>query len=301
MEDANNEADLDTNYQSEVSMSMSMSVSEKRRREGKSRSKVWQHFTKIIKEDGGCDKCQCNHCHKLFTCSSRSGTTHLLRHVTDGICPAFKKEKEKMVTVSSYPHPRNSFLPWKFDHQGGGGGGGFGQSSSMDVEVELLSSSSERIPADVESQPPPMPMKTMEEAEAEDYRGPTPPPPPSLPSSRGGKLVHPLHKLLPQPQPKGEAWMNEFRMCVAKLVELANGKVPVLSAASGDYSISAALKCLNEMEDIPQSSEMYLDAFEILQDGGERECFVCLPPEPRRRWLQRMLHRRHPLRYGSNI
>ncbi|CAA0808704.1 Unknown protein [Striga hermonthica] len=148
MEDVQIETDQEANYPPEAS------PGEKRSREGKIRSKVWHHFTKILKEDGKCDKCQCNHCQKLFTCSSRSGTTHLLR-------------------------------------------------------------------------------------------GPP--------------------------------------------------------AGSPDHSISAALSCLNEMQDIPQSSEMYLDAFEILQDAGERECFICLPPEPRRRWLQRMLHRRHPLRYSSNM
>ncbi|PIN16555.1 hypothetical protein CDL12_10780 [Handroanthus impetiginosus] len=278
MEDANNENDLEMTYHSEAS------TGEKRKREGKLRSKVWQHFTKIIKEDGRCDKCQCNHCHKLFTCSSRSGTTHLLRHITDGICPAFKKDKDKTVTISGYvrgdSEPRNSLLPWKYDH-------GLGQSSAqqcMDVEVELL--------PDRLSGLEPQPFKTIED----NYGGQTP-----LPSR--GKL--PLQSAL-KSQPKGEAWMNEFRSCVAKLVELTNGKIPVgslqaLSVSPPDYSISAALKCLNEMEDIEQSSEMYLDAFEILQDAGERECFICLPPEPRRRWLQRVLHRRHPLRYSSNI
>ncbi|KAG8364875.1 hypothetical protein BUALT_Bualt18G0043900 [Buddleja alternifolia] len=265
MEDANNEADLEMKYNSEVS------TGDKRKRESKLRSKVWQHFTKIIKEDGKCDRCQCNHCQKLFSCSSRSGTTHLLRHITDGICPIFRKDKEKIVTVSSYPRGnmdnRNSLVPWKFDQVG------LGQCStprSMDVEVDLLSE--------------------------DDYGGQTPlPSRVKLPQQSASKS-----------QPKGELWMNEFKNCVAKLVELTNGRIPVGSfqamAVSGpDYSISAALKCLNEMEDIPKSSDMYLDAFEILQDAGERECFICLPPEPRRRWLQRVLHRRHPLRYSSNL
>ncbi|KAL3636914.1 hypothetical protein CASFOL_019213 [Castilleja foliolosa] len=254
MEDAIVENDLEINYQSEAS------AGDKRKREGKLRSKVWQHFTKIVKEDGKCDKCQCNHCQKLFTCSSRSGTTHLLRHITDGICPIFKKDKSE-ITISDYSSPRNTntnggILPWKFD----------GPSSSQrctDVEVELT--------PNLESQP------------MDDYGNPTP-----LSSSRRSKL------------PVKSSWMTEFRSCVGKLVELANGKIPV-AGAGPDYSISTALRCLNEMEDIPQTSEMYLDAFEILQDAGERECFICLPPEPRRRWMQRVLHRRHPLRYGSNM
>lgn len=258
MEDANNETDLELCYNSEACSS------DKRKREGKLRSKVWQHFTKIMKEDGRCEKCQCNHCQKLFTCSSRSGTTHLLRHITDGICPVFKKDKDKTVTVSSYARGGGGpLLPWKFD----------GQSSTqhyMDVEIEQ-----ERL--------------NNNEPQEDNCGGQSPTPRGKLPQYKS--------------QPKGEAWMNEFRSCVARLVELTNGKIPVGSVAvSGpDYSISAAVKCLNEMEDIPESSDMYLDAFEILQDAGERECFICLPPEPRRRWLQRVMHRRHPLRYSSNI
>lgn len=280
MEDVNNEPELDTNYNSDAS------VSGKRKREGKLRSKVWQHFTKIIKEDGKCEKCQCNHCHKLFTCSSRSGTTHLLRHITDGICSAFRKEKDRATTISGYVRgsmePRNSLLPWKFDQ-------GLGQSSTqqfMDVEVELHR---ERIP-DIE--PLPQALKIVDECGGQS------------PVSRGKLPQQRPFKSLP----KGEAWMNEFRNCVAKLVELTNGRIPVgslqspaASASASDYSLAAALKYLNEMEDIPQSSEMYLDAVEILQDGGERECFISLPPEPRRRWLQRVLHHRHPLRYASNL
>ncbi|KAL3503142.1 hypothetical protein ACH5RR_037591 [Cinchona calisaya] len=55
-----------------------------------------------------------------------------------------------------------------------------------------------------------------------------------------------------KPQSGGESWMNEL----------------------------GASLCLNEMEDIPQCSEMYLDALEVLKDDGERDCFICLPPEP---------------------
>ncbi|KAL3631456.1 hypothetical protein CASFOL_024440 [Castilleja foliolosa] len=248
MEDAIIDNDLEINYQSEAS------AGEKRKRDGNLRSKVWQHFTKILKEDGKCDKCQCNHCQKLFTCTSRSGTTHLLRHITDSICPAFKKDKSA-IPISNYSSPRNNNgvrLSWKFDSP---------SSAQRCTENPNL-----------ESEP------------LGDYENPTPL------SSRWGKI------------PVKPEWLNEFRSCVGKLVELANGKIPVGAGVAGpDYSISAALRCLNEMEDIGQTSEMYLDAFEILQYAGERECFVCLPPEPRRRWLQRVLHRRHPLRYDSNL
>ncbi|GER29174.1 transposon protein [Striga asiatica] len=234
MEDVQIETDQEANYPPEAS------PGEKRSREGKMRSKVWHHFTKILKEDGKCDKCQCNHCQKLFTCSSRSGTTHLLRHITDGICPVFRKDPSAATPISG-----SLLLPWKLERPG---------------------------------------------------------PPEIEPTAVG--LVRPNHH-----HSRGDsAWAAEFRGCVARLVELANGKIPAgfvgggpPAAGSPDHSISAALSCLNEMQDIPQSSEMYLDAFEILQDAGERECFICLPPEPRRRWLQRMLHRRHPLRYSSNM
>lgn len=259
----NNETDVELNYNSEVS------IGDKRKREGKLRSDAWLHFTKMIKEDGTCEKCQCNHCHKLFTCSSRSGTAHLNRHIRDGICPVFKKDKT--VTVSSFPRG-NDLLSWKYDQSS--------TPQSMDNEVENLE---------------PQPFKTVEDNFGTPTQTQTP---------------LPLRSKLPQQsamksQPRGDLWMNEFRNCVAKLVDLNNGKVPVLSPQplaikAPDYSVSVAVKCLNEMGDIPQSSEMYLDAFEILQDLGERECFICLPPGPRRRWLQRVLHRRHPSRYSSN-
>ncbi|GFP78650.1 uncharacterized protein at3g15000 mitochondrial [Phtheirospermum japonicum] len=96
-------------------------------------------------------------------------------------------------------------------------------------------------------------------------------------------------------QPKGGAWMNEFKNCVDKLAEFTNGEIEVVSP---DYSISAALNCLNEIEDIPKSSDMYLDACEILKDAGEREWFICLAPEMRRGWLQRALDSRRGEGFG---
>ncbi|KAK6154288.1 hypothetical protein DH2020_008536 [Rehmannia glutinosa] len=256
MEEANIDTDLEINYHSEASMG------DKRKREGKLRSKVWEHFTKIMKEDGRCDKCQCNHCQKLFTCSSRSGTTHLLRHITDGICPVFKNNKDKTMAISSYlrggTEQRNNLLPWKFDQ-------GSGQSSTprcMDVEVELAPETL----TNLESQP----FKT----NGDDYIGQTP-----LPR----KL--PLQSAL-KSHPRGEAWMNEFRSCVAKLVELTNGRIPVGSlAASGpspgpgpDYSISVALKCLNEMEDILSRAKCIWTRLRFCRmPGKESVLFVCRP------------------------
>ncbi|XP_022848481.1 uncharacterized protein LOC111370825 [Olea europaea var. sylvestris] len=270
MADVGKEIDVEAYYQSEASSG------EKRKREGKLRSKVWEHFTKLIKEDGTCDKCQCNHCQKLFTCAGKSGTTHLLRHVSGGICPFFKQEKYKSPAPLNYPRTNGFSVPWKYNP-------GPAQQSA-DVEVELL----------------PEGLTNLEHQAGNEIQ-----------DDNGVQKQTPSNGKLPQqsavkPHPKVEPLMNELRACLAKLAEFTNVRIPTgsLTAApvcAPDYSIAAALKCLNEMVDIPQSSEMYLDAFEILQDECQRECFICLPPEPRRRWMQRMLHRRHPLSYSSSI
>ncbi|KAF3658058.1 hypothetical protein FXO38_13398 [Capsicum annuum] len=267
------------------------STGEKRKREGRLRSRVWQHFTKLIKEDGTCDKCKCNHCHKIFTSSTRSGTTHLLRHISEGICPAFKRVKtENTPTVFGYVggsiDRKVSVSPWKYDQE-------LGQASfeqSLDAHDDLLPMGLD----DIER-----PTCTVSEG---DYSG--------------GQISIPVFSKPPQQpavkssHPIAEPWMTELRACVGKLVELTNARVPKSSSivnkthvavSTPDLSIASIVKCLNEMEDIPQSSSMYLDALDIVRDPEERECFVCLNPEPRRRWLQRMLHRRFPLRYTTNI
>lgn len=130
----------------------------------------------------------------------------------------------------------------------------------------------------------------------------------------GGQTSMPVFSKLPQQpavksHPIAEPWMTELRACVGKLVQLTNERVSkpsmdnktCVAVSTPDLSISSAVKCLNEMEDIPQSSAMYLDALDIVRDPEERECFICLNPEPRRRWLQRMLHRRFPLRYSTDL
>ncbi|KAL3503140.1 hypothetical protein ACH5RR_037589 [Cinchona calisaya] len=281
MSDGNNVLSLDVNDLSEAS------TGEKRKREVKLRSKAWEHFTKLIKEDGTYEKCQCNHCNKLFTCSSRSGTTHLLRHITEGICPVYKKEKkDRPQSLLNYmrgsSEPRSSMASWKFNQ-------GVDQSGheTVDMRDELLPVGLD----DLERQ-------TREVLE-DDYVSQ------ASPLAVSGKF--PQQPAL-KSQSRGESWMNELRASVSKLVDLTNERLPkgssiknCLAVIVPDYSIAAAVRCLNEMEDIPQSSEMYLDAFEVLKDDGERECFICLPPEPRRRWLQRMLHRHYPLRYNCNF
>ncbi|KAL3508749.1 hypothetical protein ACH5RR_028150 [Cinchona calisaya] len=280
MSDANNEQFLDVNDLREAS------TGEKRKREVKSTSKAWEHFTKLIKEDGTCEKCKCNHCSKLFTCSNKIGTSHLLRHITEGICPVYKKErKDRSQTILNYirgsSEPRSSMMSWKFRQ-----GLDLSGQQSIDVHDELLSVGLD----DLDHQ-------TREVLE----------------DNRVGRASTPASGRFSQPpvskhQSRGESWMNELRSCVSKLVYLTNERVSKgssiknrLAATAPDYSISAGVRCLNEMEDIPQSSEMYLDAFEVIKDDGERECFICLPPEPRRRWLQRMLHRHYPLRYNCNF
>ncbi|KAL3325595.1 hypothetical protein AABB24_036698, partial [Solanum stoloniferum] len=265
------------------------STGEKRKREGRLRSRVWQHFTKLIKDDGTCDKCKCNHCHKIFTSSTRSGTTHLLRHISEDICPAFKKvKKENSPSIFSYIggsiDRKVGINSWKFDQE-------LGQASfeqSIDAHDDLLPMGLD----DIERQ-------TCTASES-DYVG--------------QRSIPVFSKLPQQPavksHPTAEPWMTELKACVGKLVELTNERVSMptstdnktrVAVGTPDLSIASVVKCLNEMEDIPQSSAMYLDALDIVRDPEERECFICLNPEPRRRWLQRMLHRRFPLRYSTDV
>lgn len=257
----------------------SLSTGDKRKREGKLRSRVWLHFTKLMKEDGTCEKCKCNHCLRLFTCSSRSGTTHLLRHITEGICPAYKKDKREVAQPvygyirGSAEYKGSNSHPWKYDQW-------LGQSSSQQVMGdELLSEGLDDFD------------RTCHEME-EDYEG--------LSSPAKALRMHQMNRRAPR---RADTWTNELRACATKLIELTNErvdfslKIPQQISTAPDYSLAAAITCLNELEDIPQSSEMYLDAIEILKDAGERECFICLNREPRRRWLQRMLQRHYPARY----
>ncbi|EPS74430.1 hypothetical protein M569_00330 [Genlisea aurea] len=257
MEDANSVLILDPNGQSGGSKTTTETV----KKDAKVRSIVWQHFSKIIDEDGSCCKCQCNHCRKFFTCSKKSGTTHLLRHISDGICPVLKSQPGADAILSGRkrrcPEPRTGHSLLKFD--------------------QWLQQN--RSPRNADVLPP-------------------------------GLEARPIRSMVNDDDGGGGLLISEFRNCMAKLESMTKEKIHQKPSADvvsppppppPDYSLSAAVKCLNEMDDIPMTSEMYLDAFEILQDGGERECFICLPAEPRRRWLQRMLHRRHPFRYASNL
>ncbi|GAA0149935.1 hypothetical protein LIER_08986 [Lithospermum erythrorhizon] len=57
---------------------------------GRLRSKAWLHFTRISKGVGSAHKCKCNYCHRIFTLCG-GGTSQLLRHISEGRCPAYQK------------------------------------------------------------------------------------------------------------------------------------------------------------------------------------------------------------------
>jgi hypothetical protein len=64
---------------------------------------VWEHFTKIKRDDGK-DKAECNYCKKLLGGSSNDGSSHLKGHLL--ICPKRKllmksdKEQTFLTTTS---------------------------------------------------------------------------------------------------------------------------------------------------------------------------------------------------------
>ncbi|XP_030521177.1 uncharacterized protein LOC115734495 isoform X1 [Rhodamnia argentea] len=81
-----------------------ISTGEKRKREGgRVRSRVWQHFSKLEKRPGEREECRCNYCGNLYVCSSKSGTTHLNRHIFEGGCPKYKPALSEMQNLTSYP------------------------------------------------------------------------------------------------------------------------------------------------------------------------------------------------------
>ncbi|VFQ78916.1 unnamed protein product [Cuscuta campestris] len=266
MAEGNDENAMEVAYHTDanVDANTDANTDERQRREGKSRSVVWQHFIKLMKEDGTYEKCKCNHCHKVFACSSRSGTTNLLRHLTEGGCPVVKLDKK------GTSERKTASLPWKYEHQ-------TPIEVSIDMHEDLLPDGLPYVPSNGE------------------FVGP----------SYGKASKTPPRKSLVN---GGDAWTNELRACLGKLNKLINDHLPKgaslktsLDIGNPDTSIFGAIKCLNELEDIPESSTMYLDALDVLRVPEERECFVCLNPEPRRRWLQRMLHRQYPLIYNDQI
>ncbi|TYI91736.1 hypothetical protein E1A91_D02G015400v1 [Gossypium mustelinum] len=66
-------------------------VETKRNKQRKSWSKVWEDFDKF--EEHGKQVAKCKHCLKVFTGSSKSGTTHLKNH--SKVCPGKKKQNQE--------------------------------------------------------------------------------------------------------------------------------------------------------------------------------------------------------------
>ncbi|KAK1277975.1 hypothetical protein QJS04_geneDACA018844 [Acorus gramineus] len=80
MSQTNNEEDFD------ISTTV-ISSSRLRKRKNKLKSFVWDHFTKL---DNGKEECVCGNCGKVYSCNSRSGTSHLKRHL-ELQCGGYKK------------------------------------------------------------------------------------------------------------------------------------------------------------------------------------------------------------------
>lgn len=76
----------------EVEATHTQEKGEKRKREIKLSSRAWGHFSKLEVNEGKNQLAKCNYCGKSFTCSSRGGTTHLLRHIDNDLCTAYNKE-----------------------------------------------------------------------------------------------------------------------------------------------------------------------------------------------------------------
>ncbi|PNY11936.1 putative AC transposase, partial [Trifolium pratense] len=76
----------------------------KRRRK---KSSVWEHFTLEKTDEPGCIRACCNRCKKSFAYlkgSKQSGTSHLNRHITLGIC--MRNQQTKCSKTSAEPHKK---------------------------------------------------------------------------------------------------------------------------------------------------------------------------------------------------
>lgn len=80
---------------------------------------MWGHFTKLEVKRGK-QLVKCNYCDKNFTCSSKGGTTHFLRHIDNGLCTSYN---ERGGTQSELSFKKDSsvegsnLVPWKFDQE----------------------------------------------------------------------------------------------------------------------------------------------------------------------------------------
>ena len=83
----------------------------------KFKSDVWDHFTKIEKEDGSkADQCKCNYCSSVYACSSSYGTSTLRKHL--GRCRAYplnKDTKQTNLVFQKDDEEESKLVPWKFD------------------------------------------------------------------------------------------------------------------------------------------------------------------------------------------
>ncbi|KAK1434043.1 hypothetical protein QVD17_10961 [Tagetes erecta] len=78
------------------SSSVDSQMKNEHRKKSRKKSLVWEHFT-IETSDAGCTRARCMQCKKTFAYSlgkKFSGTSHLKRHVTLGICPAIRVKEE---------------------------------------------------------------------------------------------------------------------------------------------------------------------------------------------------------------
>uniref|UniRef100_A0A1D1ZIX9 Putative AC transposase n=1 Tax=Anthurium amnicola TaxID=1678845 RepID=A0A1D1ZIX9_9ARAE len=96
-------SDLNTDNTESVNVN-SASSSRRRKTRYKSKSLVWQNFTKLDNDNEDAEECKCNHCGKLYVCGSRNGTSHLRRHLKMQ-CEIFKKQCTWDDDISK----------WKFD------------------------------------------------------------------------------------------------------------------------------------------------------------------------------------------
>ena len=94
-------------------------VSPKRKKPYKSKSSVWEHFTKLKKEDGGkAEQATCNYCNRMFGCSSSQGTSTLWRHLEKcGKYPYNKYGKQQLLSFSLMSQEQGSVSNWKFDQE----------------------------------------------------------------------------------------------------------------------------------------------------------------------------------------
>lgn len=109
---------------SEVDIELDPGGKKKQKREVKPRSEVWKHF---IRSEKNPQECKCKYCFHIFSCTVSGGTTHLKRHIDNGICPAYRRkmgveqEVEKGQTLLSFAKrgisEQDNSSTWKFDQE----------------------------------------------------------------------------------------------------------------------------------------------------------------------------------------